>query len=66
MNVAKLNVVMPSLIVSLVAKLIQNVNQIVTEISPHASKCNKKPAHWSIKVIYLQYNVSIFGRLLYI
>ena len=41
MNVAKLNVVMLSLIVSLVAKLIQNVNQIVTEILPHASKLYK-------------------------
>ena len=41
MNVAKLNVVMPSLIVLLVAKLIQNVNQIVIEILPHASKLYK-------------------------
>ena len=45
MNVAKLNVVMPSLIVLLVAKLIQNVNQIVTEISPNASKFYKKSLH---------------------
>ena len=38
MSVAKLNVVMPSLIVLLVAKLIQNASHVVTEILPHASK----------------------------
>ena len=45
MNVVKLIVVMPSLIVLLVAKLIQNVNQIVTEILLHASKFYKETAH---------------------
>ena len=53
MNVAKLNVVMPSLIVLLVAKLIQNVNQIVTESLQHASKFyEKQPIRRSIKGLH--------------